>query len=114
MNKLIMDALTPLDIPISFQVYNGSNTPYLTFFIINDKGEMYADDEEIATGYYIQIDIFSKGSYTDLVEKINKLMKKSGFTRRPSGPESYEDNTKLYHKPLRFFFCVENNNEEEI
>lgn len=114
MNKLIIDTLKPLNVPVEFQVYNGSNIPYLTFFTIDDKGELYADNEEIATGYYIQIDVFSKGSYTELVKKINKLMKKSGFTRRPSGPEGYEDNTKLYHKPLRFFFCVENNNEEEI
>lgn len=112
MNKLIIETLKPLNIPVKFQIYSGSSTPYITFFTTNEVGELYADDKEIATSRYIQLDIFSKESYTELVNKTNKLMKKNGFIRRPAGPEIYEHDTKLYHKILRFFFCIEN--EEEI
>lgn len=108
MNKLIKDTLSPLGIPVSLQYYNGSETTYITFFSYLDKGELYADDEEVATGNYIQIDIFSKGNYTNIVKQVIKLMKKAGFIKKPSGPELFEDDTKIYHKPLRFFYYVEN------
>lgn len=109
MNKLIKDTLSPLGIPVSLQCYNGSETTYITFFSYLDKGELYADDEEIATGNYIQIDVFSKENYTNIVKKVKKLMKDAGFIKKASGPELYETDTKLYHKPLRFFFYEENN-----
>lgn len=108
MNKLIISTLKPLGIPVSFQYYNGLETTYITFFCYNDQVELYADDEELATGYYIQLDVFSKGKYLEIVKQVNKLMKDVGFIKRPSGPELYEEGTKLYHKPLRFFYYVEN------
>lgn len=114
MNKLILKTLKPLEIPVNFQIYNGCEPQYITFFTYVDKGELYGDDKEFATGYYIQLDVFSKGDYTELVKNVNKLMKEAGFLRKPPGPELYEEDFKLYHKPLRFFFCEENNNEEEI
>lgn len=112
MNKLIINTLKPLGIPVSFQYNNSSSSTYITFFSYNDKGEEYADDEEIVTGYYMQLDIFSKTSYTNILKQVNKLMKEAGFIRKPAGPELFEDDTKLYHKPVRFFFYVENNKEE--
>lgn len=108
MNKLIIKILKPLRIPVSFQYYNGSESTYITFFLYNEQGEEYADDEEVATGYYIQLDIFSKVSYTNILKQVNALMKEAGFIRKSTGPELYEQDTKLYHKPLRFFFYVEN------
>lgn len=114
MNKLIKDTLKSLNVPVSFQVYKGSKTPYITFFSYNDKGELYADDTEVISGYYFQLDIFSKSNYKELVKNVEKLMKNAGFIKKASGPEGYEKETDLYHKPLRFFFYEENNNEEEI
>lgn len=108
MNKLIIDTLETLRVPVSFQKYNGSESTYITFFCYNDRGELYADDEELSTGYYIQLDIFSRGSYTELKKQVEKLMKEAGFIRKAAGPELYENDTKLYHRPLRFFFCKEN------
>jgi hypothetical protein len=112
MNKLIIKTLKPLGIPVTFQYYDGSESTYITFFSYANKGEKYADDDEIITGYYMQLDIFSKTSYTNILEQVNKLMKEAGFIRKPAGPELFEDDTKLYHKPVRFFFYVENTKEE--
>lgn len=108
MNKLIIDTLEPLNIPVVFQKYTGTSNQYITFFGYNDNGELYADDEEVVTGYYVQVDIWSKGSYTNILKQVKKLMKDANFIKRASGPELYEDDTKLYHKPLRFFFYEEN------
>lgn len=108
MNKLIIDTLSPLNIPVSFQTYSGVSNQYITFFFYGDKGELYEDDKEASTGYYVQIDIWSKGSYTNLVKEVKRLMTEAGFIKRPSGPELYEDDTKIYHKPLRFVLCENN------
>ncbi len=112
MKELIKNILKPLNIPVRFQYYSGSEPTYITFFSYLDKGELYGDDKELGIGYYIQLDIFSKTNYTDIVKQVNKLMEDGGFTKRSSGPELFEDDTKLYHKPLKFFFYKENNKEE--
>ena len=62
---------------------------------------MYAENEEIATNYKIQIDVFTKGSYTVIVNLIKKIMKENGLMKEFGG-SLYEDKTKLFHYILRF------------
>ena len=105
-NKLLIETLKPLNIPVSFQKYKGKETTYITFFNYLEQGEQYADNEEKATGYYIQLDLWSKNDYTELVEKIINYMKAAGFTRT-SAADLFEEDTKIYHKTIRFFIQME-------
>ena len=45
-NKLIIDTLKPLKIPVSFQKHNGKAQTYITFHEYLESGEGYEDDEE--------------------------------------------------------------------
>ena len=66
-NKLIIDVLKPLNIPVSFQRYTGKADTYITFHEYFTNGEDYEDDEESLTAHYIQVDVWSKKDYTNKV-----------------------------------------------
>ena len=105
-NDLILGALRSLRVPVSFQKYRGKENTYITFFSYLEQGEQYADNEEKETGYYIQLDVWSKSDYTELVENITDAMKAAGF-RRTSAADLFEEDTKIYHKAIRFFIHIE-------
>lgn len=109
-NKLIVDTLNPLNVPVEFETYEGEDDPYITFFCYNEQGEAFADDEEVATGLYMQVDVWSKGNIEQLKTDVINLLKGVGFKRK-NGQDLYELDTKIYHKVLRFFYFTENEEE---
>lgn len=109
MNKQIIDALKNLGIPVSFQKYSGTKQPdgtikmldtYITFFNYLENLEDYANNEATSESYYIQIDVWSKGDYETLIKSVLENLKIAGF-RRTYVTETYENDTKLYHKIIR-------------
>jgi hypothetical protein len=96
----------PLGVPINFQQYTGKASTYITFFNYLEQGEQFSDDVETGIGYYIQIDIWSKDDYTDIVNSVCTAMQNSGFMRI-SGADLYESDTGYYHKALRYFYLKE-------
>lgn len=108
-NKLIIDTLQPLGVQCEFETYNGEADPYITFFCYNEQGEKFADDEEIETGFYMQIDIWSKGNIEQLKVDVITLLKEAGFKRK-TAQDLYESDTQIYHKCIRFFYAQNNEN----
>ena len=102
MSKSIIDALSPLGVPVSLQTYSGAATTYITYFHYIEKAESYANNEETSTGDYIQVNVWSKGNYSVLVKSVTEALKQEGF-RRTYATELYEDDTKLFHKIIRVF-----------
>lgn len=116
-NKLIIDTLESTGVPVDFQTYEGDENKYITFSEYLQQGEGFADDDEIVTGHYIQINVWSKyildtnTSYRKIVDQVKKLLKEKGFIRKYE-TELYEPDTKIFHKVLRFFYYVENEEDE--
>ena len=106
MNKLILETLSPLGIPVAFQKYSGSASTYITFHEYLETGEHYEDDLETFTGHYIQLDVWSKDDYSSLVKNIKSELQTIGFKRLDEA-DLYEPDTSLYHKGLRFFYLEE-------
>lgn len=102
-NNLIINTLKPLGIPVGFQKYSGSQDTYITFFCYNERGRVFADDEEIRTGFSVQVDIWSKGNYIEIVRRTRKLLEDVGF-KRTSAADLYESDTGIYHKGMRFSY----------
>ena len=75
--------------------------PYVEYEILNEQGTLYAENDVIVTGYSVQVDVFTKGSYTSIVKNIKEVMIENGF-RREFGGSMYEDKAKLFHYVLRF------------
>ncbi len=86
-----------------------ATAPYVTYTFIDEWGAEFAENKEIATNYSIQADVFSKGDYTELVEKIKEKMKENDFCRT-SVNEFYETDTNLFHCVLRFTYTKERDN----
>lgn len=99
--KLIVDTLKPLNIPICFQKYSGALTPYITFFEYLDNNEAYADNVETLAGHYMQVDIWSKTDYTDIVSQTKELLKT--ISSKTYETEMYENETQTYHKVIRIY-----------
>lgn len=100
-NKDVTFALKNIGVPVSFQTYSGNEETYITFFTYLDKPEEHADDEESATGYYVQVDIWSKTDYTSLAKEVHKCMLTAHF-RKLNFYDLFEDDTRTYHKVMRF------------
>ena len=97
-------------IPVSFMRYKGKETTYVTW-MQSDMDNSYAGDNELLgyVGYY-DFDVFSKGNYTNIIEKIKEIMKDNGFMYQPSkcSSDMFEDDTGYYHKTLCFAIEEEN------
>lgn len=105
MNKKIFDALRPLDIDVAFEDYNGSNDTYIRFFFLPPV-PFGADDDERYVTHYVQLDLFTKWDYIQLTKDIKNAMKLAGF-KRNFEDQTYEKDTQLFHKILRFYIIEE-------
>lgn len=75
--------------------------PRITFFELNNTGDSYADNQEIASDISFQIDIWSKNSTSAIHTKVDEIMKNIGFFRY-SVADLYESDTKVYHYAMRY------------
>lgn len=113
--KLVKDTLSNTDIlnlttdkKVYFLHAENPTTPYIEYEIFDENGEEWAENKEIATNYYVQVDIFSKKDYTDLENKIKEVMTNADFSRSMCA-DLYENDTQLFHKAMRFFITLNNN-----
>ncbi|MEX3621864.1 hypothetical protein [Viridibacillus arvi] len=109
LNKLIIDTLKPTGVPVAFFTYSGVATTYITFFQYNEMGVVFAEDSEQETRHSIQIDVWSKGNYVDVVKQVKKLLKEQGFSRK-TAHDLFEDDTKIFHKVLQFYYDDQSEN----
>lgn len=80
--------------------------PYITYFeVVNTETES-ADDEEYADEIEIQVDIWSQGSTIPIAKEVQRIMRKLGFIHQAL-PDMYEENTQVFHKPIRFTITKE-------
>lgn len=102
-NKLIIDTLKSISVPVNLHRYRGKAKEYITFHEYLASGEEYEDDDERLTSHFIQVDIWSKGDYVELVNKVKELLIGVGF-KRIDEVDLYEEDTEIYHKGMRFYY----------
>ena len=100
-NEEVMAALGGLGVPVRFQQYGGDAESYITFFTYLDRPESHGDDQELSTGYYVQVDVWSKKDYTNLVNTVHEQMVQAGLCKL-NFYDLYEEELKIYHKAMRF------------
>jgi len=105
--SVVMSTLKPLGIPTFPITKKGDVETYITFFQYDEAVALAADDEEKQTGYYIQVDFWTKDGlvYTDLSEKVKKMLIAAGFNKK-GATDLYEADTQIYHKGLRFYYVL--------
>lgn len=106
----ILKPLKSLGVPVSFQTHKGLECTYIVFNEYLNQGEEFSEDDEEITGHYIQINLFSKIDYTNLIKTIKTLMKKAGF-KRLAEYDLYDTETRYYNHVFRFFYLEESEEE---
>lgn len=89
-------------IPVEFLRYKGKSEIYITWQSIGNNPTLVGDDEVIASIYDIDIDIYTKGNYLNIMKAVKQLMKENGFIWTMDSPDMYEDDTGYYHKTISF------------
>lgn len=104
-NKLIEDTLSTINIPCKHQRYTGKESTYVTYFVVNKENSDYSDDKEEMNSYLLQIDFWSKEELGILINKAERLLKKSFEDVKYR--DLYEDDTKKFHIAFSCYFYEE-------
>lgn len=99
-------ALSVIGIPVQWQL-RPKNFPSITFATYYSGADTFGDGEEVSTDHYLQLDVWSKNDYTELVNQVIAAMKAAGFTKQPGDADEFEEETKVYHKVLKFHYLEE-------
>ncbi len=98
--KTALASIINSGIPVEFMNYTGKEKPtYITFFCYNEQTERYAENLETKTGYYVQIDIYSKTNPDATAALVKTAMKAAGFVGYEA-QDLFENDTNLYHKAI--------------
>lgn len=103
LNPLIISTLEPIGVPVDFMVYEGEEPTYIVFMQYNENGVLFADDEEIKVQHSVQISIYHKTNADLVISEVEARMKEAGF-RRNNKYDLYEEDTKTFHKVIRYFY----------
>lgn len=106
LNNLIINTLKPLNVPVEFNNYDSEDNTYIVFMEYNQGSGLNADDDELITNYFYQVDIFSTGNYLKMAKEAKKLLKSVGFTRINEFDGEYEPNMKRFRKTMRFCYST--------
>lgn len=80
--------------------------PRITFFEVVNQDSEFSDDQATASEIVMQIDVWSKGSTSAIAGEVDTTMKSLGYSRL-SAPDFYEEDTKVFHKAMRFRNSIE-------
>lgn len=82
------------------------NDTHITFCELSDRSNDFSDDEEENIVHTIQVDIWSKKDEWQLKKEVKKLMLQNDFGYL-DGANSFETDTQIHHKALRFNYLEE-------
>lgn len=95
-NPIVISALSPLGLPVSANVYEGTADEYVTFNYADERPVVRADDTDILDETEIQVHYFTRGNPQPNKKAIRRLLRASGFTILDTS-EFYESDTKYTH-----------------
>jgi hypothetical protein len=98
--ELVGKKLSELGYEVQWQLRPKTDTSLTYTFIGEDDTVFTTDGKE--TEYTLQVDVWKKDDYTELVEKVIIKMQEIGFYKIFIAPDDYEEDTNYYHKAIRF------------
>lgn len=104
MNKLIIQTLAPLGIPVAYMNYSGKETKYIMFKVYKDEDVNYSDDENDSERYYITLSYwYHQSEDYSQIDTIKQLLKTAGFNY-DGGQDLYNAENGVYGKNLDFIY----------
>ena len=91
-------------IPVSFLKYEGHGEPYVVYMQQDATNSLSGDDELLGYVDYYDFDVYSRGNFLGIIERVKSKLKEFGFVWQPSrsSQDFYEEDTGYYHKTLNF------------
>ena len=96
LREIIINALSSLNIPISYMKYDGTDDTYITFFEYMGQGASFSEDIEDCKEHYIQINVFYRTEINDLQKQIMDLLTQQDFTESYTKDLGFDDDTQRY------------------
>lgn len=106
----VENTLTSLGIPVLFNtVPTGRKIPdqYITFVEVTVSPALEAADRELETRRLIQMNVWSKSNYFELVEEVKRLMEAASFERTVEYDNKKSEGDSHFNKVLQFAFFDE-------
>lgn len=90
------------DIPVSFMEYSGDSEDYIVYY--NDGNTPYfnSDDEVSYSKNELEFNIYTKGNYMNIVNKLKEIMKDNNYDWLGDDGDLYEPDTKYHHFVVTF------------
>ena len=89
-------------IDVAHLKYEGKKDTYIVWTMLPEEPLLAYDDELEYSLTQVDIDIYSKGNYLNILNEIKNRMKNNGWTWTEDSEEMYEEDTKLYHRTSTF------------
>lgn len=94
---------------IAVPIKEADRYPRITYFEINNVDDDYGDDDPLTSRISVQISIWTKDTIDTsgatqlmpIAQEVDKAMKGLGFVRTIAF-DLYEDDTKVFHKAMRY------------
>jgi len=80
---------------------NVATFPRITYFELDNIGNLYADNTEYGSEIDYQVDVWHTASTTAIALQVDAIMTGLGFARI-GGTDLYEEADRVFHKAMRF------------
>ncbi len=102
----VYNLLLPLGVPVKWnKAPDIKNIPTaISYHFFNEGNVLHGDGKGKAKGGSLQVDVFSKTDYTNIVNSVEATLTEAGFLFAGSNDttENLDNNTMLYHKVMIF------------
>lgn len=75
----IYDALAGLGVPVCHPPYKGGEETYITYQMLGQSGQIYAEGREVETGVTYAVSIFAEGFTADLMKRAKTALESAGY-----------------------------------
>lgn len=89
---MIYEALAGIGVPVCHPPYKGAEETYITYQLLGQTGQIYAEGREAETGAAYAVSIFAEGFAADLFRRTKAAMERAGYIVTVD-MESYDKDT---------------------
>lgn len=75
----IYEALKDLPVPVCHPPYKGAETTYITYQLLGQSGQLYAEGAEAETGVQYAVSIFAEGFAAGLLKRVKAALEAAGY-----------------------------------
>ena len=76
---MIYETLADLGVPVCHPPYKGGGETYITYQLLGQSGQLYAEGGEAETGVQYAVSIFAEGFAVDLLQRTKVALEAAGY-----------------------------------